>query len=81
MPSQRFGVNSAWLKISLLTYNLVRAIKGLCLEGEERTARSRRRMMRIGKSKYPRARAPRYGDYVTVAGTALGPCPLLSPPV
>jgi len=28
MPSQRFGVNSAWFKISLLTYNIVSAIKG-----------------------------------------------------
>jgi hypothetical protein len=42
VPSQRFGVNSAWFKISLLTYNLVSAIKGLCLEGEERTARMKR---------------------------------------
>ena len=33
VPSQRFGVNSVWFKISLLTYNLVSAIKGLCLEG------------------------------------------------
>jgi len=39
VPSQRFGVDAAWFKISLLTYNLVSAIKGLCLEGEERTAR------------------------------------------
>jgi hypothetical protein len=39
VPSQRFGVNSAWFKIALLTYNLVSAIKGLCLEAEERTAR------------------------------------------
>jgi len=39
VPSQRFGVNSAWFKMSLLTYNLVSAIKGLCLEGEERAAR------------------------------------------
>jgi hypothetical protein len=39
VPSQRFGVNSAWFKISLLTYNLVSAIKGLCLGAEERTAR------------------------------------------
>jgi hypothetical protein len=39
VPSQRFGVNSAWFKLSLLAYNLVSAIKGLCLEGEERTAR------------------------------------------
>jgi hypothetical protein len=42
VPSQRFGVNSAWFKISLLTYNVVSAIKGLCLEGEERTARMKR---------------------------------------
>ncbi len=39
VPSQRFGVNSAWFKIALLTYNIVSAIKGLCLEPEERTAR------------------------------------------
>ncbi len=42
VPSQRFGVNSAWFKISLLTYNLISAIKGLCLEGEERTARMKK---------------------------------------
>jgi len=42
VPSQRFGVNSAWFKISLLTYNLVSAIKGLCLEGEERSARMKK---------------------------------------
>jgi hypothetical protein len=39
VPSQRFGVNSAWFKMALLTYNLVSAVKGLCLEGEERAAR------------------------------------------
>jgi len=42
VPSQRFGVNSAWFKIALLTYNILSAIKGLCLEGEERTARMKR---------------------------------------
>ncbi len=42
VPSQRFGVNSAWFKISLLTYNIISAIKGLCLEGEERNARLKR---------------------------------------
>ena len=42
VPSQRFGVNSAWFKIALLTYNIISAIKGLCLEGEERTARLKR---------------------------------------
>ncbi len=39
MPSRRFGVNGAWFKLALLAYNLVSALKGLCLEGEERTAR------------------------------------------
>jgi hypothetical protein len=42
VPSPRLGVNSAWFKISLLTYNIVSAIKGLCLEGQERTARMKR---------------------------------------
>ena len=42
VPNPRLGVNSAWFKISLLTYNIVSAIKGLCLEGQERTARMKR---------------------------------------
>lgn len=42
VPSQRFGVNSAWFKIALLTYNILSAIKGLCLEGEERTVRMKK---------------------------------------
>lgn len=42
VPSQRFGVNSAWFKISLLTYNVISAMKGLCLEPEERRARMKR---------------------------------------
>jgi hypothetical protein len=42
VPSQRFGVNSAWFKIGLLTYNMVSAMKGLCLGEEERTARLKR---------------------------------------
>jgi hypothetical protein len=42
MPSQRFGVNSAWFKLSLLTYNILSAMKGLCLEEPERTARMKR---------------------------------------
>lgn len=42
VPSQRFGVNSAWFKIALLTYNIISAIKGLCLGAEERTARLKR---------------------------------------
>jgi hypothetical protein len=42
MPSQRFGVNAAWMKLSLMSYNLASAIKGLCLSPEERTARFKR---------------------------------------
>jgi hypothetical protein len=42
VPSQRFGVNAAWFKMSLLAYNVVSAMKGLCLEGEERTARMKK---------------------------------------
>jgi len=39
MPSQRFAVNAAWFKLALLSYNLASAIKGLCFDPEERTAR------------------------------------------
>jgi hypothetical protein len=58
VPSQRFGVNSAWFKISLLTYNLVSAIKGLCLEGEERTDRMKRLRLLLPCPR-PRKRQPR----------------------
>jgi hypothetical protein len=39
VPSPRLGVNSAWFKLSLVTYNILSAMKGLCLEELERTAR------------------------------------------
>lgn len=39
MPSQRFAVNAAWLKLSILSYNIASAIRGLCLNAAERTAR------------------------------------------
>ena len=39
MPSQRFAVNAAWFKVTLLSYNLASAIKGLCFDPEERTVR------------------------------------------
>jgi hypothetical protein len=39
MPSQRFAVNAAWFKFTLLAYNLASAIKGLCFDPEERTVR------------------------------------------
>jgi hypothetical protein len=42
MPSQRFAVNAAWFKLALMSYNIASAIKGLCLNAEERTARFKR---------------------------------------
>jgi len=42
MPSQRFAVNAAWFKLALMSYNIASAIKGLCLNAEERTSRFKR---------------------------------------
>lgn len=42
MPSQLFGANAAWFRLSLMAYNLASAIRGLCLQGEERLARFKR---------------------------------------
>jgi hypothetical protein len=42
LPSQRFNVIAAWMKIVFLSYNLASAIKGLCFSVEERTARFKR---------------------------------------
>jgi hypothetical protein len=42
MPSQRFAVNAAWFKFALMSYNIASAIKGLCLNVEERTSRFKR---------------------------------------
>jgi len=39
VPSQLFGANAAWFKLTLMLYNIGSVIKGLCLEGEERLAR------------------------------------------
>jgi len=42
MPSQKLAVNAAWFTLALLAYNVASAIKGLCLEPGERTARFKR---------------------------------------
>lgn len=42
LPSQHFAVNAAWFKLALMTYNLASAIRGLCLDPQERTARSKK---------------------------------------
>jgi len=39
VPSQLFGANAAWFKLTLMLYNIGSAIKGLCLVDEERLAR------------------------------------------
>ncbi len=39
VPSQLFGANAAWFKLTWMLYNIGSALKGLCLEGEERLAR------------------------------------------
>ena len=39
VPSQLMGANAAWFKLNLITYNLISAVKGLCLDPEERIAR------------------------------------------
>lgn len=48
MPSQKLAVNAAWFPIALLAYNVASAIKSLCLDPEERTARFKRyRLLRV----------------------------------
>ena len=42
MPSQKLAVNAAWFTIALLAYNVASAIKSLCFDPEERTARFKR---------------------------------------
>jgi hypothetical protein len=42
MPSQHFAVNAAWFKLSLLTYNLASATRGLSFSVEERTVRMKK---------------------------------------
>lgn len=42
MPSQKLAVNAAWFTIALLAYNVASAIKSLCLDPEERSARFKR---------------------------------------
>ena len=39
LPSQHFNANAAWFKLSLLAYNIVSAMRRLCLSPEERTVR------------------------------------------
>jgi hypothetical protein len=42
LPSGKFGVNAAWFRLNVLTYNLLTALKRLTLPGDLRTARPKR---------------------------------------
>ncbi len=46
-PSGRFGANAAWYRISLLTYNVLSAMKSLVLPGELSAARPKRLRFRV----------------------------------
>ena len=39
LPSQHFNANAAWFKLALMAYNIVSAMRRLCLEPQERTVR------------------------------------------
>jgi hypothetical protein len=39
MPSQHFNANAAWFKLSLIAYNIVSAMRRLCLSPEDRAVR------------------------------------------
>lgn len=42
MPGGKLAVNAAWFTLALLAYNVASAIKGLCFDVQERTARFKR---------------------------------------
>jgi len=46
-PCGRFGANAAWYRISLLTYNVLSAMKSLVLPGELSAARPKRLRFRV----------------------------------
>ncbi|MFM8360931.1 MAG: transposase [Verrucomicrobiota bacterium] len=47
LPSQRFAVNAAWFKLTLMAYHLASAIRGLCFSSEERTMRFKRYRLKV----------------------------------
>ena len=42
MPSKYFGANAAWLRMAVITYNVLTALKRLALPAELLTARPKR---------------------------------------
>ena len=47
LPSQHVAVNAAWFIIALLSYNIASAIKDLCFDPADRTARMKRYRLMI----------------------------------
>jgi Transposase DDE domain group 1 len=47
MPCGRFGANAAWLRLTVLTHNVLTALKGLALPPELLAARPKRLRFRI----------------------------------
>jgi Transposase DDE domain group 1 len=47
LPSQHVAVNAAWFTIALLSYNIASAIKDLCFDVADRTARVKRYRLQI----------------------------------
>jgi len=41
-PSDKFGANAAWLRLQVLTHNLLELLKATALDGESRRARPKR---------------------------------------
>ncbi len=42
LPSQKFGANAAWVRLNVIAYNLLSALKRTALPEEFRTARPKR---------------------------------------
>lgn len=42
LPSQKFGANAAWVRLNVILYNLISALKRLALPADLRTARPKR---------------------------------------
>jgi hypothetical protein len=62
-PSDKFGANAAWLRLQVLTCNLVELLKATALDGEYRSARPKRLRFAIftrEASRKPHGRAVRH---------------------
>lgn len=72
LPSQKFGANAAWLRLSVLCHNLISTLKRVALPEDLRTARLKRLRFllfnTVGKLvKHARETLLRLGDEVTLS--------------